>query len=198
MIRVGLTGSIAMGKSEVAKACRAMGLPVHDADAAVHDIYQGDAARRALQADFAEAVTPTGIDRQRLAALVLGQPERLRRLEALVHPLVGAAEQRFLTAAEESGASLVVLDIPLLFETGRETDMDATVVVSASESDQRRRALERPGMSVEKLDAILARQMPDAEKRKRATHVIVNDGSLEQLANRTRDVIEQIRRRHRM
>ncbi|MBK8456192.1 MAG: dephospho-CoA kinase [Phyllobacteriaceae bacterium] len=171
MIVLGLTGSIGMGKTTTAAMFADEGVPVHDADAVVHGLYSGpDSAL--VEAAFPGVVVDGAVDRTRLSAAVLGRPEALRRLEAIVHPLVRRAEQDFLAACRARGEKLVVLDIPLLFETGREKAVDAVVVVTAAADIQRQRVLDRPGMTPEKFAAILARQMPDAEKRRRADHVI--------------------------
>lgn len=171
MIVLGLTGSIGMGKSTTAAMFAEAGAPVHDADAAVHAIYAGpDAAL--IEAAFPGVMVDGRIDHARLSAAVIGRPEALKRLEAIVHPLVRARETAFLEACRARGEPLVVLDIPLLFETGRDKAVDRIVVVTADPDVQRRRVLERPGMTREKFEAILARQTPDAEKRRRADYVI--------------------------
>jgi len=174
MIRLGLTGSIGMGKSTVAAMFAELGVPVFDADAAVHRL-QGPAGRlvAAIEAAFPDTTGPEGVDRTVLAGAVLGDPAALARLEAIVHPAVAAERAAFLRAHED--APLAVFDVPLLFETGGDAAMDATVVVSAAPAVQRARVLARPGMTGARLDAILARQLPDAEKRARATHVIATD-----------------------
>ncbi len=171
MFILGLTGSLGMGKSTTAGFFAEAGIPVHNADAAVHRLYEGEAAA-AVEAAFPGTATAGKIDRAKLAERVLNDPEALRRLEALVHPLVREAERRFLADAEAQGAKVAVLDIPLLFETGGDQRVDATVVVSAPLDVQRSRVLERPAMTPEKLDAILARQIPDGEKRRRADFVV--------------------------
>lgn len=168
---LGLTGSIGMGKSTTAAMFEALGVPVYSSDAAVHRIYAGPRAQR-IDDVFPGTLRDGVIDRAALSQAVVGNPEALRRLEAIVHPLVREAESEFLDAARRDGHRLVVLDIPLLFETGREADMDAVLVVTAPEAVQRERVLARPGMSAQKLDAILARQMPDADKRAKADFVI--------------------------
>lgn len=168
---LGLTGSIGMGKSTTAAMFEALGVPVYSSDAAVHRIYAGPRAQR-IDDVFPGTLRDGVIDRAALSQAVVGNPEALRRLEAIVHPLVREAEADFLDAARRDGHRLVVLDIPLLFETGREADMDAVLVVTAPEAVQRERVLARPGMSAQKLDAILARQMPDADKRAKADFVI--------------------------
>ncbi|MEC5325659.1 dephospho-CoA kinase [Aurantimonas sp. A3-2-R12] len=171
MIVLGLTGSIGMGKSTAAAMFADEGVPVHDADAAVHRLYAGSAAPL-IEAAFPGTVTDGIVDRQLLGVEVLNDPDALKRLEAIVHPLVRAEEQAFLDAARHSGAPLALLDIPLLYETGAETRCDKVVVVSAPAAIQRERVLRRAGMSEEKFAAILAKQVPDAEKRARADFVI--------------------------
>jgi dephospho-CoA kinase len=180
MKRIGLTGSIGMGKSTTAAMFAARGMPVFDADAEVHRAYApGGAAVEPLEAAFPGVTGPDGVDRAELSRRVLGQPDELKRLEAIVHPLMAQARADFIEAAHTAGAKAVLFDIPLLFETGGDRAMDATVVVSAPADVQRARVLLRPGMTAEKLDAILARQMPDAEKRARATHVIDTGSGLD-------------------
>lgn len=169
---LGLTGSIGMGKSTTSALFRAAGVPVHDADQAVHDLYSGVAAPQ-IETAFPGTTANGVVDRKKLSAAVLGRPEALAKLEAIVHPLVRAAEQAFLARARRSGATIAVLDIPLLLETGGEGRYDAVVVVTAPAEVQRKRVLGRPGMTEEKLAAILARQIPDAEKRRRA-HFLVD------------------------
>ena len=172
MIVLGLTGSIGMGKSTTAAMFEAQGAPVYDADAAVHALYAaGGGAVAAVEALFPGVTGPDGgIDRAALAARVVGEPEALRRLESVVHPLVGAHRTAFFEGVAH--ADVVVVDVPLLFETGGERNVDAVAVVSCPPEMQRARVLARPGMTPEKLDAILARQTPDAEKRARADIVI--------------------------
>jgi dephospho-CoA kinase len=171
MFILGLTGSLGMGKSTTARFFAEEGVPVHDADAVVHRLYDGEAAA-AIEAAFPGTTASGKVDRDKLAARVLGDSAALKRLEAIVHPLVQEAERRLLAEAEARGEKVAVLDIPLLFETGGEKRVDAVVVVSAPPDVQRSRALERPGMTVDKLDAILAKQMPDDEKRRRADFVV--------------------------
>lgn len=171
MIVLGLTGSIGMGKSTTAGMFRARGVPVFDADAAVHALYAGPLAT-AVEATFPGTTVDGAVDRAALGRRVLGDAEALRRLEAIVHPAVRAAERAFLEDARAAGAAVAVLDIPLLYETGREADVDRVLVVGASPEIQRARVLARPGMTAEKFEAIVARQLPDAEKRRRADHVI--------------------------
>ena len=171
MFVLGLTGSLGMGKSTTARFFAEEGVPVHDADAVVHRLYDGEAAA-AIEAAFPGTTTAGKVDREKLATRVLDDRGALKRLEEIVHPLVQEAERRLLAEAEARGEKVAVLDIPLLFETGGEERVDAVVVVSAPADVQRSRALERPGMTVDKLDAILAKQMPDGEKRRRADFVV--------------------------
>jgi dephospho-CoA kinase len=169
---LGLTGSIGMGKSTTAALFQARGIPVHDADATVHALYRGRAVPL-IAAAFPDAVRDGAVDRVSLSAAVLGKPEAMARLEAIIHPLVREEEASFLRGCRQRGVGLAVLDVPLLLETGGESRCDAVLVVSAPEAVQRARVLARPGMTPERLDAILARQMPDAQKRARA-HFIVD------------------------
>ena len=179
MIVAGLTGSIAMGKSTVAAMFAAVGAPVFDADAAVRLFYAGR-GKETVEAMFPGVLVNGSIDRDRLAQLVLTDPKALNRLEGLVHPAVADAEARFIERAAAEGRRLTIVDVPLLFETGGESGVDLVVVVSAPESVQRARALQRDGMSDAKLDAMLSRQMSDVEKRRRAHFVIDTAGRLEQ------------------
>lgn len=173
MLLIGLTGSIGMGKSETAKMFARHGVPVCDSDATVHALYEkGGAAVEPVGAAFPGVVVDGRVDREKLSREVVGKPEALRKLEMIVHPLVGTAQRAALQAAAASGARMVVLDIPLLFETGGRARVDVVVVVSAPGDVQRRRVLERPGMTPEKLDAILLKQMPDAQKRAQADFVV--------------------------
>jgi dephospho-CoA kinase len=178
MIVLGLTGSLGMGKSTAARFFAEAGVPVHDADAVVHALYAGEAAP-AIEAAFPGTTANGEVDRARLGARVLDDPDAFARLEAIVHPLVRAAETRFLAENAARGAPIVVLDIPLLFETGAQERVDAIVVVSAPPDVQRARVLDRPGMTAARLDAILARQIPDAEKRARADFVVDTSQSLD-------------------
>jgi dephospho-CoA kinase len=171
MFILGLTGSIGMGKSVTARFFAEAGVPVHDADATVHKLYAGEAVPL-IEAAFPGTTAGGAVDRGKLAARVLDDPAALKKLEAIVHPLVRAAEEKFLADAAEHSARVVVLDIPLLFETGAEDRVDAVVVVSAPAEVQRERGLRRPDMTAEKFDALLAKQMPDAEKRARAHFVV--------------------------
>ena len=168
---LGLTGSIGMGKSATADIFRRFGVPVHDADAVVHHLYEG-AAAPLIEAAFPGTATAGVVDRAALSNVVIGSPERMAELEAIVHPLVREQEERFLAAALAARAPVAVLDIPLLLETGGDARCDAVLVVTAVPEVQRRRVLARPGMSEEKLAAIVAKQMPDSEKRRRAHFVV--------------------------
>jgi dephospho-CoA kinase len=188
MIRLGLTGSIGMGKSTVAGMFADEGVPVFDADAVVHEL-QGPAGKlvREIEARFPGTTGPEGVKRGALAERVLGAPEKLRQLESLVHPAVARERDKFLS--ERAEAPLVLLDIPLLFEAGGWSGVDRIAVVSAPEDVQRARVLARPGMTADKLDRILARQMPDAEKRARADFVIPTGGSLEETRQAVRRIV---------
>ncbi|HEY2444754.1 MAG TPA: dephospho-CoA kinase [Rhizomicrobium sp.] len=173
---IGLTGSIGMGKTETARMFQQLGVPVHDADAAVHRLYEpGGAAVEPIAKVFPGCVREGRVDRERLSECVHSNRTQFDRLEAIVHPLVAADQQAFIEQAAALGADVVVLDIPLLFETGGETRVDAVVVVTASAETQRERVLARPGMSDEILERILTRQTPDVEKRARA-HFVVETG----------------------
>jgi dephospho-CoA kinase len=174
MFVLGLTGSIGMGKSTTAAMFRAEGIEVHDSDAVVHALYKG-AAAAAIETAFPGTVRDGAVDRGLLAARVLDDPAALARLEAIVHPLVAESRAAFLTEAAKKGARIVVLDIPLLFETGLDRAVDAVVLVSAPETVQKERVSQRPGMTPERLAVILGRQMRDADKRARA-HFIIDTG----------------------
>lgn len=171
MVVLGLTGSIGMGKSTTARFFAEAGVPVHDADAAVHRLYAGEAVPL-VEAAFPGVSSEAGIDRGELAKRVVADPEALKRLEAMIHPLVKREEERFLADAERAGAQVAVLDIPLLFETGAERRVDAIVVVTAPPDMQRDRAFGRAGMTEKKFEALLTKQMPDVEKRRRADFVV--------------------------
>jgi dephospho-CoA kinase len=188
---IGLTGSIGMGKSTTMQLFAEQGVPVYDADAAVHAVYAGEAAP-VVEAAFPGTTADGKVDRQKLSALVLGNPEALKKLEQIVHPMLGAHRQQFLADAEKSGAPVVVLDVPLLFETGGEKRVDAVVVVSAPAEIQRARVLARENMTQEKLDAILARQTPDAEKRRRADFVVDTSSGLEPVRAQIRDILAKV------
>jgi dephospho-CoA kinase len=191
MFVIGLTGSLAMGKSTTAQFFRDAGVPVHDADATVHRLYAG-AAVAPIEAAFPGSAVDGRIDRARLAARVLDDPAALKRLEAIVHPMVREAEIAFLREAEARGEKIVVLDIPLLLETGGDRRVDAIVVVSAPREVQRARVLERPGMSQDKLDALLARQMADAEKRQRADFVVDTSQGFEAARAQVRAILDAV------
>ena len=169
---LGLTGSIGMGKSTTAGLFRAFGVPVYDADRVVHELYRG-AAVTAIDTSFPGTSEGGVINRKKLADQVFSDPSALKHLESIIHPLVREAEKGFLTKAKVQAAPLVVLDVPLLFETGGQDRCDAVVVVTASDDLQKQRVLSRPGMSEERFNAIVSKQMPDAEKRRRA-HVVIN------------------------
>ena len=187
---IGLTGSIGMGKSTTAALFAEAGAPVYDADAAVHKLYApGGAAVGPVGAAFPGVVIDGAIDRSRLSAKVLGDPAALKQLEAVVHPILGADRMHFFQAAREGGADLAVLDVPLLFETGGDAALDAIVVVSAPPALQRERVLARPDMAPEKLDAILARQLPDAEKRARADFVVDTSHGIDHAREQVRDIL---------
>jgi dephospho-CoA kinase len=191
MFVLGLTGSLGMGKSTTARFFAEEGVPVHDADAVVHRLYEGEAAA-AIEVAFPGTTTAGKVDREKLAARVLGDVGALTRLEAIVHPLVQEAERRLLAEAQARGEKVAVLDIPLLFETGGEERVDAVVVVSAPADVQRARTLERPGMTVDKLDAILARQMPDHEKRRRADFVVDTSHGFEAARAKVRAILDAV------
>lgn len=175
---IGLTGSIGMGKSATAEIFRSLGVPVHDSDRAVHEIYAGSAAAL-VAAAFPAAGGSDGIDRRKLGDLVLNNPAEMKKLEALVHPLVAAHRQAFLEEARAKGARMAVCDVPLLFETGLDREMDAIVVVSAPFQVQKARVLARPGMTEARFSAILQKQWPDEDKRRHAHLVIDTSRSLE-------------------
>jgi dephospho-CoA kinase len=190
MIILGLTGSIGMGKSTTAKLFAEAGVPVYDADATVHALYEGEAAP-AIEAAFPGTTVNGKVDRNRLSAQVVHDPAAIKRLEGIVHPMLGASRQKFLHDAEQSGAAVAVVDVPLLYETGGEKRVDAVVVVTTSPEIQRRRILARDNMTGEKLDAILARQLPDAEKRRRADFVVDTSHGLDPVRARIRDILAQ-------
>jgi dephospho-CoA kinase len=191
MFILGLTGSLGMGKSTTARFFAEEGVPVHDADAVVHRLYDGEAAA-AIEAAFPRTTVGGKVDRDKLAARVLADAAALKRLEAIVHPLVQEAERRLLAEAQAGGEKVAVLDIPLLFETGGQDRVDAVVVVSAPPEVQRSRALERPGMTVDKLDAILAKQMPDHEKQRRADFVVDTSRGFEAARAQVRAILDAV------
>ena len=188
---LGLTGSIGMGKSTTAKLFTEAGVPVYDADAAVHKIYEGEAAP-AVEAAFPGTTVGGKVDRAKLSARVVHDQAAIKQLEQIVHPMLGASRKKFLDDAEASGAPVAVMDIPLLFETGGEKRVDAVVVVSTDAASQRERILARGTMTNEALDAILARQLPDAEKRKRADFVVDTSHGLDPVRAAIRDILAEV------
>jgi dephospho-CoA kinase len=190
MLILGLTGSIGMGKSTTAKLFEEAGVPVYDADAAVHQLYEGEAVP-AIEAAFPGTTADGKVDRAKLSARVVHDPAAIRQLEEIVHPMLGASRQRFFDNAEAAGAPVAVVDVPLLFETGGEKRVDAVVVVTTSPEIQRERVLARGAMDATKLDAILARQMTDAEKRKRADFVVDTSHGLDPVRERIRDILAE-------
>ncbi len=194
MLVVGLTGSIGMGKSTVAARFRRHGVAVCDADAEVHKLYEG-AAVPAIEAAFPGTTHAGKVDRQKLAQALIANPAGFARLEAIVHPLVFAAERAFLYAEAAKGAAMAVLEIPLLLETGGESRVDVVVVASAPADKQRERVLQRPNMTPEKLDQVLARQMPDAEKRARADFIVDTGGTLAETDAQVDNMVELLKGR---
>jgi dephospho-CoA kinase len=190
MLILGLTGSIGMGKSTTARLFAEAGVPVYDADATVHRLYEGEAAP-AIEAAFPGTTTDGKVDRNKLSARVVHDPAAMKQLEQIVHPMLGASRQKFMDDAKRSGAPIVVVDVPLLFETGGEKRVDAVVVVTTTPEAQRQRILTRDNMTDEKLDAILARQLPDAEKRKRADFVVDTSHGLDPVRARIRDILAE-------
>jgi dephospho-CoA kinase len=186
-----LTGSLGMGKSTAAKFFADEGVPVHDSDAVVHALYEGEATALIEQA-FPGSTSGGKVDRNKLAAMVLSDKTALERLEAIVHPMVTASREKFLAGACERGAKVVVLDVPLLFETNTERRCDAVVVVSAPAAIQRRRAFDRPGMTEDKLSAILAKQMPDEEKRRRADFIVDSSQGFDHTRAQIRDILQKV------
>ena len=193
MFVLGLTGSLGMGKSTTARFFAEEGVPLHDADAAVHRFYEGEATPL-IEAAFPGSTSGGRVDRDKLAKKVLGDSAAIKKLETIIHPLVGRAEARFLDEAARKDAAVVVLDIPLLFETGADRRCDAVVVVSAPADVQRARAFERPGMTEEKFQAILAKQMPDAEKRARADFVVDTSKGFDAARAQVREILGRIAR----
>lgn len=191
MIVLGLTGSIGMGKSTIARMFRESGVPVHDSDETVHRLYAGKAAPL-IEERFPGVVHDGVVDREKLARAVLGQPEALKDLERIVHPLVRADADAFLERHRQAGARLVLLDIPLLYETGGEDRVDRIVVVTAPADVQRERVLARPGMTTEKFEAILARQVPDAEKRRRADFLIDTGQGMDAARRRVAEIVDEL------
>jgi len=193
LILLGLTGSIGMGKTTTARLFEAEGVPVYDADAAVHALYaKGGAAVEAVETLFPGTTANGAVDRAKLGERVLGDATALKRLEAAVHPMAAAVRADFFAKARTAGAKVVVLDVPLLFETGGDSQLDAVVVVSAPLEMQRQRVMARPGMTEEKFEAILARQMPDAEKRERADFVIDTGRGLDVARQQVRMVLARL------
>ena len=188
---LGLTGSIGMGKSTTARLFAEAGVPVYDADAAVHQLYEGEAAP-AIEAAFPGTTLNGKVDRQKLSARVVHDPAAIKQLEQIVHPMLGASRQKFFADAEAAKAPVVVLDIPLLFETGGEKRVDAVVVVSTSPELQRERVLARGTMDKAKLEAIIAKQMPDAEKRKRADFVVDTSHGLEPVRAQITHILDEV------
>jgi dephospho-CoA kinase len=192
MLVLGLTGSIGMGKSTTARFFAEEGVPVLDADAVVHALYDGEAVA-AIEAAFPGTGKDGRIDREELSRRVVGDPAALKRLESIVHPLVRAAQARFLADAERSGAPVAVLDVPLLFETGGDQRVDAVVVVSAPADVQRARTHDRAGMTAEKFDALMQKQMPDAEKRRRADFIVDTSQSFDSARAQVRAILAAVR-----
>jgi dephospho-CoA kinase len=191
MFVLGLTGSLGMGKSTTAKFFTEEGVPVQDADAVVHRLYEGEAVPL-IEAAFPGTTAGGKVDREKLAKHVLGNPAALKKLEAIVHPLVAQERERFLAEAERSGAKVAVLDIPLLFETGGEARCDAVVVVTAPAGVQRQRAFERPGMTDDKFLAIIGKQMSDAEKRARADFIVDSGQGYDAARAQVRDILARV------
>jgi dephospho-CoA kinase len=191
MFVLGLTGSIGMGKSTTAKMFADEGVPVHDADAAVHKLYEGEATP-VIEAAFPGTTAKGKVNRVKLGQRVLGDEIAMKRLEHIIHPLVRQAEERFLAEARKNGAKVALLDVPLLYETAGDKRCDAVVVVTAPSDMQRVRAFERPGMTAEKFDAILAKQTPDTEKRRRADFVVDTSQGLDAARAQVRDILQAI------
>lgn len=192
MIRLGLTGSIGMGKTTTADFFRQEGVPVYDADAAVHELYRHEAVEP-IGAVFPEAIVDGVVDRSILSQTLAQNPDKMKALEAIVHPLVRRKQQAFLEDQELAGADLVAFDIPLLFETGGQKQLDKVVVVSCDAETQRERVLARPGWTEEKLAMVLARQMPDEEKRARADFVVETGFGLEIAQAQVKDIVQALR-----
>ncbi|MCW5692237.1 MAG: dephospho-CoA kinase [Pseudolabrys sp.] len=193
MFILGLTGSIGMGKSATAKMFAEEGVPVQDADAVVHSLYEGEATPL-IEAAFPGTTAGGKVDRVKLGALVIGKPEAIKRLEQIVHPLVAQQRDKFLAESKQDGADVAVLDIPLLYETGGEKRCDAVVVVSAPAEVQRERVLGRPGMTEERFLAILAKQIPDTEKRRRADFIVDTSHGFDTARQQVREILAQVRR----
>lgn len=191
MVVAGLTGSIGMGKSATVDMFRRLGVPVHDSDAAVHELYSGDAVDPVGKA-FPGVVRDGSVDRSLLAQRVLNDPQAMKRLEAMIHPMVAAHRRSFVSQMRRSGSPLVVLDVPLLFETGADADVDVRIVVTAPVDVQKQRVLARPGMTPEKFAAILGRQMPDEEKRRRADIVIDTSRGFAAVERDVKDIVNRL------
>jgi dephospho-CoA kinase len=191
MFILGLTGSIGMGKSTTANFFREAGVPVHDSDAVVHRLYESEAVAP-VEAAFPGVTVDGKIDRGKLTEKLVGRPDAIKQLESIVHPLVRAVSDRFMSEQAARGARVIVLDIPLLFETGGETRCDAVVVVSAPANVQRERVLKRPGMTAERLDALLARQMSDADKRARAHFVVDSSRSFDSARTQVHGILRAL------
>jgi dephospho-CoA kinase len=196
MFRLGLTGSIGMGKSTTAGLFADEGVPVIDADRIVHDLYQADAVPLIAEI-FPETISEGKVDRTKLSALLAAKPEAFPKLEAVIHPLVRRKQEERLETARLAGHDIVVFDIPLLYETGGETRMNGVAVVSCDPELQKQRVLERPGMTADKFAMILARQLPDAEKRRRADFVIDTGHGLDHARAQVRDIISCLRQRQK-
>jgi dephospho-CoA kinase len=194
MLIIGLTGSIGMGKSTVAARFRALGIGVCDADAEVHKLYEG-AAVAPIEAAFPGTTSDGKVDRQKLAHALLNRPDQFKRLEAIVHPLVFEAERSFLRAEAAKGAPMTVVEIPLLLETGGEKRVDVVVVCSAPAEAQRARVMQRPGIKAEKHDQLLSRQMPDAEKRRRADFIVDTGGTFAESDAQVDNIVESLKGR---
>jgi dephospho-CoA kinase len=191
MVVIGLTGSIGMGKSTAARFFAELGVPVLDADAVVHKLYESEAVAT-VEAAFPGTTTDGKVDRTKLGQQVIGDPVAMKRLEAVVHPLYREAERRFLRQAETDGAKVALLDVPLLLETGGDKRVDAVVVVSAPADVQRTRLAGRPGMTAEKLNALLAKQMPDADKRARADFVVDTSRDFDTTRAQVRKILDKV------
>jgi dephospho-CoA kinase len=193
MKTIGLTGGIAVGKSEVAKIFRKHTIPVFDADAAVHEIYQNGVGAKYLQPIFPSAVTESSVDRKKLSEIIAADPSRLKDIEAIIHPLVRQAEVEFLSRAQNNGAAIAIIDSPLLIETNHHKDMDAIILVDASLEVQTKRAMLRPNMTEKKLALIVSKQMSSKDKRKHSTFIIENNGNLQDLEAQTTAIISKLR-----
>jgi dephospho-CoA kinase len=194
VIVIGLTGSIGMGKSTTAKMFADEGVPVSDSDQAVHDLYAGEAVPL-LAHDFPEVFDGGAVDRQLLSKTLAKNPDKLKLLEAIVHPLVRQKQRDFVAARGREGCDLALLDIPLLFEVGRADDVDVIVVASCDAEQQRKRVLARPNMSVEKFEFILSLQMPDAEKRRRADYIVDTGQGMDAARDQVRKIVAALRAR---